>query len=171
MADGVDAMLVTVLHSLHLLKLLSSLHNDLALLTNAQLVETAIVKTQLVVKVRPVRAMMLHVVSRLLVVEEVLVRHIGKLAHISSLTQLRAVGAPAMPPEYVLVNVEVAYVGEGRRIRVRAQVARLAEAAQVLLPTFLLTRWTLQVAQSRILPLVILSAQYSLDRIIMRLLS
>lgn len=68
-----------------------------------------------------------------------------------------------MPPEYVLVDVEIAYVGEGWRVRVRAQVARLAEAAQVLLPAVLLTRRTLQVAESRVLPLVILCAQYSRD--------
>lgn len=78
-------MLVAVLKSLQLLELLSSLHDDLALLTNAQLVETAKVKTQLVVKVRPVRTMMLHVVARRLLVEVVLVRHIRKLAHVPGL--------------------------------------------------------------------------------------
>jgi hypothetical protein len=117
------------------------------------------------------RTMMVHVIPRLLVVEEVHVRHIGKLAHVLGLTQLRAVGTPAVPPEYVLIDVEIPYVGEGRRMRVGAQVARLAEAAQILLPIPVPARGTLQLTESRNLPLIVLRAQYSLDGVIMSLLT
>lgn len=115
--------------------------------------------------------MVLHVVTRHLVVEEVFVRHVGQLAHVSRLTQLGAVGAPAVPSEDVLVNVEITYVREGRRIGVRPQMARLTEGAQVLVTALMLARRALQCAKPRVLPLVVLRSQYSLDGVVMGFLA